>query len=203
MATKWCKNLGYHRRGALLFIGVIHQISRSHRLKNQRFESNSSKITRSVAAIKIPQICLVFLYVHLLNKWFLISWWTTREYSWALTQYPPPPPPPPPPPFVAYSAPSHYLNQCWIIYNWPPRNKFQLNFTQNTKLFIHDNVYENIDCGMAAILSVRGYFTKWWHTPYVLHNLHVQYNKQMTSHLNVMHTFGVNTQIYPTTRAPL
>ena len=26
---------------------------------------------------------------------------------------------------VAYSAPSHYLNQCWIIVNWTLRNKVQ------------------------------------------------------------------------------
>ena len=35
-----------------LFVKVIHQISRSHGLKNLRFESNLSKITRPVAAIK-------------------------------------------------------------------------------------------------------------------------------------------------------
>ena len=33
-------------------VGVIHQIWRSHGLKNRRFESNLSKITRPVAAIK-------------------------------------------------------------------------------------------------------------------------------------------------------
>ena len=44
----WSQN----RRGALLFIKVIHQISRPHWLKNIRFEANLSKITRSVAAIK-------------------------------------------------------------------------------------------------------------------------------------------------------
>ena len=35
-----------------IFYGVIHQISRSHGLKNQRFESNFNKITSPVAAIK-------------------------------------------------------------------------------------------------------------------------------------------------------
>ena len=29
---------------------------------------------------------------------------------------------------VAYSAPSHYLNQCWIIVNWTLRNKLLWNF---------------------------------------------------------------------------
>ena len=32
--------------------------------------------------------------------------------------------------FVAYSAPSYYLNQCWVIVNWPLRNKLQWNFRQ-------------------------------------------------------------------------
>ena len=56
---------------------------------------------------------------------------------------------------VAYSAPSHYLNQCWIIYNWTLTYIFQWNFNQNTKLFIHENASENIICEMAAILSRR------------------------------------------------
>ena len=82
---------------------------------------------------------------------------------------PPPPPPPPPPPRVlhicvsgsgqhwfrwwlgAYSATSHYLNQYWVIVNWTFRNKLQCNFNQNTKLFIHENAFEGIDCEMVAI----------------------------------------------------
>ena len=40
---------------------------------------------------------------------------------------------------VAYSAPNHYLNQCWVIVNWALRNKLQWNFNQNTILFIHEN----------------------------------------------------------------
>ena len=51
---------------------------------------------------------------------------------------------------IAYPAPSHYLNQCWVIVNW---NKHQWNCTQNTTLFIHENASENIVCEMAAILS--------------------------------------------------
>ena len=54
---------------------------------------------------------------------------------------------------VAYSAPSQYLNWCWIIVNWTLRNKLQWQFNQNTKLFIHENAYENIFYEMAAILS--------------------------------------------------
>ena len=33
--------------------------------------------------------------------------------------------------------PSHHLNQYWLIVNWTLRNKYQWNFNQNTKLFIH------------------------------------------------------------------
>ena len=60
---------------------------------------------------------------------------------------------------VAYSVPSHYLNQYWFIVNWTPRNKHQWSFNQNTKLFIHQNASENLACEMAAILS-RGRWVK-------------------------------------------
>ena len=51
-----------------------------------------------------------------------------------------------------YSAPSHYLEQCWLL-SIEPLNKLQWNSNQNTKLFIRENAYENIVCEMAAILS--------------------------------------------------
>ena len=53
---------------------------------------------------------------------------------------------------VAYSAPSHYLNQCWIIVNWIHGNKFQWDSNQNIKLFVNNDASENIVCEMAAIL---------------------------------------------------
>ena len=56
--------------------------------------------------------------------------------------------------FVAYSAPSHYLNQCSLIVNCTTRNKLQWNSKQNSKLFIEENAFENVVCEMAAILSV-------------------------------------------------
>ena len=43
---------------------------------------------------------------------------------------------------VAYFAPSHYVNQCWVIVNWPLRNKLQWNFNQNTNIFINKNASE-------------------------------------------------------------
>ena len=51
-----------------------------------------------------------------------------------------------------YSAPSNYLNQCWVIVNWILGNKLQWNFNQNRKCSIS---YENIGCEIAAILSTE------------------------------------------------
>ena len=56
---------------------------------------------------------------------------------------------------VAWSTPSHYLNQCWHIVNWTLRNKLQWNSNQNTKLFIHENAFQNVIWEMAAILFRR------------------------------------------------
>ena len=61
---------------------------------------------------------------------------------------------------VAYLAPNHYLNQCWLIVNWTPRNKLQWNFDQNTKFFIHESAFENLICEMATMLS-RGSWVNW------------------------------------------
>ena len=36
--------------------------------------------------------------------------------------------------------------------NWTLGNKTQLNFNQNTRIFIHENAPEKIVCEMAAIL---------------------------------------------------
>ena len=48
--------------------------------------------------------------------------------------------------FKKNSAPSHYLNQCWIIFNWIPRNIFQRNINQNSIIFIQGNANENVVC---------------------------------------------------------
>ena len=59
---------------------------------------------------------------------------------------------------VAYAAPSHYLNECWVIVNWNPRKQYQWNFNQNTKLFIPEIASQIIvcGCGMPAIFSGGG-----------------------------------------------
>ena len=47
------------------------------------------------------------------------------------------------------TAPSHYLNQCWLIVNCTLMNKRQWNSNQNTKLFIHKNAYKYVQGGMS------------------------------------------------------
>ena len=47
MDLKWCIKLDVEKKRCPIIFGVIHQISRSHGLKNRRFESNLSKIGRS------------------------------------------------------------------------------------------------------------------------------------------------------------
>ena len=36
---------------------------------------------------------------------------------------------------VAWTAPSHHLNQCWNMVNWTLRNKLQWNFNRSSKHF--------------------------------------------------------------------
>ena len=48
---------------------------------------------------------------------------------------------------VAYSVPSHYLNQCWPIVNWTLGNKFQWNLHQYTKQYYS---YKKMDLKMSS-----------------------------------------------------
>ena len=54
---------------------------------------------------------------------------------------------------VAWTAPSHYLNQCWNIVNWTLGNKLQWNFNWNLNIFVQENAFENVVCEMGSILS--------------------------------------------------
>ena len=54
---------------------------------------------------------------------------------------------------MAWPAPSHYPNQCWVIVNWTLRNKLQWNINRNSDIFIQENVFESVVCETAAILS--------------------------------------------------
>ena len=70
------QSLMWLRRGALLFFEVIHQISRSHGLKNRWFGSDLSKITRPVAAIKslrFALFCHVQCVAPSLFAWLLVA----------------------------------------------------------------------------------------------------------------------------------
>ena len=49
--------------------------------------------------------------------------------------------------------PSHYLDQCWNIVNWTPKNKLQWNFNQNSCIFIQENPFEYVVWKMAALSS--------------------------------------------------
>ena len=51
------------------------------------------------------------------------------------------------------TAPSHYLNQYWLIVNWTPRNKFQWYFNRHSIIFIEENAFENVVCYFPAKLS--------------------------------------------------
>ena len=55
--------------------------------------------------------------------------------------------------FVAWSAPSHYLNQRWYIVNLALGIKLQWNVDGNPNIFFQENAFENVVCEMAAILS--------------------------------------------------
>ena len=114
------KSLKLHRRGALLFFGVIHQISRSHGSKSRQFESNLSKIIRPVAAIKSLRFALfsndLSTFGGDCHIWpFCVendvnslgpsdAIWQRRSRS-TLAQVM----------ACCLTAPSHYLNQYWLI----------------------------------------------------------------------------------------
>ena len=53
----------------------------------------------------------------------------------------------------AWSAPSHYLNQCWHIVNWTIGNKLQWNLNRNSHIFTQEKAFENVVWKMEAILS--------------------------------------------------
>ena len=57
---------------------------------------------------------------------------------------------------VAYSAPSHYLNQCRIIVNWTLRNKFQWNCNRNT-----NKTFRSIKYIWKYRLRNGGHFVRW------------------------------------------
>ena len=69
---------------------------------------------------------------------------------------------------VAWSVPSHYLNQCWNTVNWTIGSKLQWNCNRYSYIFIQENAFENVVCEMASILS-RSQCVKmfWWSVYFV------------------------------------
>ena len=53
---------------------------------------------------------------------------------------------------VAYSSPSHYLNQSFLIVNWTRGTIFQCNLNQNTTNFVDVNEFENVVGKLVVIL---------------------------------------------------
>ena len=72
------------------------------------------------------------------------SWQTLTDWTWGLVVLKH---------RVAWTAQSHYLNQCWNIVNWTLGNKFQWNFNRNSNIFIQENAFQNVVCDMTSILS--------------------------------------------------
>ena len=53
--------------------------------------------------------------------------------------------------FFACWAPSHCLNQCWLIVNCARRTNNQWNFDCNSNFFVEGNAFESVVCNMVAI----------------------------------------------------
>ena len=66
---------------------------------------------------------------------------------------------------VACSAPSHYLNQCWLSVSWTPENRVHWNFNRNSIIFIQENAFANVVNQIGGYF-VRGYWRK--HTSILL-----------------------------------
>ena len=56
-----------------------------------------------------------------------------------------------------WTAPSHYLNQCWNNAKWALRNKLQWHFYRNSNNSIEENSFENVVCEMLSISSWTQY----------------------------------------------
>ena len=73
--------------------------------------------------------------------------------------------------FVASSASSHYLTQCWHIVNRAVSPKYQWKLKQYAIIFI-GNAFVSVVCKISAILfRPISFYSKWWSC-----NLHVSCN---------------------------
>ena len=60
-----------------------------------------------------------------------------------------------------FGAPRHCLNKCCIIVNATLRNKLQLNGIRNSNIFNQENVFENFDRKLLAILFGPQYVNRY------------------------------------------
>ena len=89
---------------------------------------------------------------------------------------------------VAWSVPSHYLNQCWYMYmvNSNLRNRFQWNLNCNLNIFIQGKAFENV-WKMAAILSWPQCVNSLWPSETVwLHTFGSTFAQVMTCYLTTL-----------------
>ena len=94
---------------------------------------------------------------------------------------------------------SHYLIQCWFIANWTLRNKFQWKLNRNFNISIQENVFENVDCKMAAIMS-KGWWVKLW-SHYLLGLwLFTCSSGQISSHFHDINTWKPSLHYWPFVR---
>ena len=92
-----------------------------------------------VINFKLPKPCAWYLHINSLRSSdAYMRQWSSNHWSrkW----------------LVAWSAPSHYLNQCWDIVNWILRNKLQWNINRNSNIFIQENESECVFCKIAFTL---------------------------------------------------
>ena len=52
---------------------------------------------------------------------------------------------------VAWTVPSHYVNQCWNMVNVTLRNKVLWNINRNSNAFCDENGFENVVCEISTI----------------------------------------------------
>ena len=63
-----------------------------------------------------------------------------------------------------FIAPSHFLNQWWLIFIWTNKNKFQ----RDTNIFNQGDAFENVVCNMSTI-SFRPQCPKRLHVRPIVH----------------------------------
>ena len=56
--------------------------------------------------------------------------------------------------FVAFSAPSHYLNQCWSVSSWTGGNKIQWHFNPSANIGLLPVQHQGIIWASADVLSI-------------------------------------------------